>query len=229
MTLKLGLFLSTHHVQGCTYSGSIQQILRLRGVPLATGISGCRQTGFPPSAHIMGRTPIRITSGPPAPRPQRIGRSTRFCNGTVASDGPVGDWVVRVAAGRGVWAGSGRVVGGCRGFRVTQGRAPGRWEASPPVPVKRPWLADDLEWNGRTSSPADLNSYSGRGSLKAKRIAFVRIEVLLPGRTPARIPPSGGRRGRSPRHAAGHAMIAVTVPAWWQDEGSPAARRTPWA
>ena len=37
-------------------------------------------------------------------------------------DGPVGDRVVRVAAGRGVWAGPGRVVG-CRGFRVTQRRA----------------------------------------------------------------------------------------------------------
>ena len=48
--------------QGFTYSWSIQQILRLRGVPLATAISGCRQTGFPPSAHIMGRTPIQRAS-----------------------------------------------------------------------------------------------------------------------------------------------------------------------
>jgi hypothetical protein len=39
-------------------------------------------------------------------------------------------------------------VGGCRGFRVTQGRAPGRREASPPVPVKYLGWQDDLEWNG---------------------------------------------------------------------------------
>ena len=30
-------------------------------------------------------------------------------------DGPVGDWVVRVAAGRGVWAARGRVRGGAVG------------------------------------------------------------------------------------------------------------------
>ena len=39
---------------------------------------------------------------------------------TVASDGPVGDSVVRVAGGKGVWAGAGRVLAGCRGCGVTK-------------------------------------------------------------------------------------------------------------
>jgi hypothetical protein len=57
--LKLGPFLAW----------SIQQILRLRGVPLATGISGCRQTGFSTLSthHGQDAHTACITSGPPAP------------------------------------------------------------------------------------------------------------------------------------------------------------------
>lgn len=40
----------------------------------------------------------------------------RFARGPMSSDGPVGDWMVRVGGGEGaVWVGPGRVLGGCRG------------------------------------------------------------------------------------------------------------------
>ena len=76
----------------------------------------------------------------------RIGGSTRFFKGTVASDGPVGDWVIRVAAGRGVWAASGASTGRDTGAHHPQPRGLPRVrkahaEHDGVVALPRPWRA----------------------------------------------------------------------------------------
>ena len=96
---------------------------------------------------------------------------------------PVIGWSAR---GRedGVWAGPGRVPGGCRDFWVTQRRACGG-RRSPPVPVKSPCRQ---ERRAPTSSPAgQSHTRRVRGLLRTDVSPSGVYEVLLPGKT------AGGR------------------------------------